>query len=300
MNSVKVLTFFLVGATTWQAHPWSLTTAIGQGPPRQAVLQEVEKTFGDPPGAVRLDPTDRVWADKKNSRVIVDGYITLREGPLEMLACPVGTKEHESIVATFCKAHTVHAGLLAVGAEQGQPVQWQPVFRPPSGSEIQVIALWRGKDGQKMNIDTRQWLRVVGTENDVLEENFVFAGSLFWEDPDSGKKIYQAESGDLICVSNFSTATLDVPIESSKVNSGLMFMTFTERIPAVGTPVRLVLQVVDAAAQTAKPNAAQGTAQPADKSPAAQTTTGQSPSTQSKPATAAPASGGLPALPERK
>lgn len=295
MNSVRVLTFFLVVATTWQANQWALTTAIGQGPPRQATLQEVEKTFGDPPGAVRLDPTDRVWADKKNSRVIVDGYVALREGPLEMLACPVGTKEHESIVATFCKAYTVHAGLLAVGAEQGQPVQWQPVFRSPSGSEIQVIALWRGKDGQKKNIDTRQWLRVVGTENEVLEHNFVFAGSVFWEDPDSGKKIYQAESGDLICVSNFSTATLDVPIESSKVNSGLMFMTFTERIPAVGTPVRLVLQVVNAATQAGNKGTEKVTEQATQKS-----TANQSPAAQSKPDAAAPASEGLPTLPERK
>ncbi len=221
--------------------------ALCQGPPRETVLREVEKTFGDPPAAVRLDPNDRVWADKKNRRVIVDGYIALREGPLEMLACLVGTKEHESIVATFCKAQTVHAGLLAVGAVQGKPVQWEPTFRPPSGQEIQVFALWRDKAGKKQNIDTREWLKVVGSEKEVLDKNFVFAGSLFWDDPDTGKKIYQAESGDLICVSNFSTATLDVPIESSKVNSGLMFMAFTERIPSEGAPVRLVLQVVDGA-----------------------------------------------------
>ncbi|GIW99335.1 MAG: hypothetical protein KatS3mg111_2668 [Pirellulaceae bacterium] len=54
-----------------------------------------------------------------------------------------------------------------------------------------------------------------------------------------------AEGGDLICVSNFSTATLDVPFESSQVNAGLMFAAFTERIPERGTPVRLVLQLVN-------------------------------------------------------
>ena len=249
--------------------------AVAQAPPRETVLRAVEKTFGDPPGAVRLDPTDRVWADKKNRRVIVDGYIALREGPLEMLACLIGTKEHESIVATFCKAQTVHAGLLAVGAEQGRPVQWEPEFHPPTGSEIQVFALWRTPDGQKRNIDARQWLRVIGSQDEVLEPNFVFAGSQFWQDPDTGKRVYQAESGDLICVSNFSTATLDVPIESSKVNSGLMFMTFTERIPAVGTPVRLVLQVLDPtkpAGQAASQNAPAADAPAQDAPPAAAAT----------------------------
>ncbi len=66
-----------------------------------------------------------------------------------------------------------------------------------------------------------------------------------WKDPDTGEERYLAESGDLICVSNFSTATLDVPLNSSQANSGLMFAAMTDAIPPEGTPVRLVLQLVD-------------------------------------------------------
>ncbi len=40
-----------------------------------------------------------------------------------------------------------------------------------------------------------------------------------------------AESGDLICVSNFTTAMLDIPIESSQSNEGLMFEASTGKIP---------------------------------------------------------------------
>ena len=50
-----------------------------------------------------------------------------------------------------------------------------------------------------------------------------------------------ANSGDLICVSNFNTATLDLPVESSQANASLLFTAFTERIPPHGTKVRLVL-----------------------------------------------------------
>ncbi|MCC7335090.1 MAG: hypothetical protein IT422_08335 [Pirellulaceae bacterium] len=229
---------------------------------REDVLREVEKLFGDPPGMVRLDPRDRVWVDKTKKRVVVDGYIALRDGALEMLACLVGTKEHESIVATFCKAQTVHAALLAVGAEQGKPVQWEP-FSPPTGSEIQISALWFGANGEKKHIDVRQWLRVIGTKDEILKPNWVFAGSILWEDPDTGDKLYQAEGGDLVCVSNFSTATLDIPLESSQVNSGLMFASFSERIPPLRTPVRLVLQVVskeNATNSSTNPESAQGNA----------------------------------------
>jgi hypothetical protein len=69
----------------------------------------------------------------------------------------------------------------------------------------------------------------------------VFAGSGFWTDPNTGQRHYQAESGDLICVSNFSSATLDLTIQSSANNDALSFEAFTERIPPKGTPVTLVL-----------------------------------------------------------
>jgi hypothetical protein len=73
-----------------------------------------------------------------------------------------------------------------------------------------------------------------------------------WKDPDTGTEQYLAESGDLICVSNFTTATLDLPIRSSQANSSLLFTAFTDRIPPEQTPVRLVLTVQpdDAAPQT--------------------------------------------------
>ncbi len=233
------------------AHLLLLTTSLGsfsllqaQWQGREKILEERSKLFGDPPAMVRLDPHDFVWVDRAKKRIVVDGYIAMREGALEMLACPVGTKEHESIIATFCKAQTVHAGLLAVGAETGKPVQWQPTYEPPTGSQIQISVLWHTADGAQAHSDVRKWLRVMGTKDEILEPNFVFAGSSFWKDPDTGESHYQAESGDLICVSNFSTATLDVPLKSTHANSGLMFVAFTERIPAKHTPVRLVLQVV--------------------------------------------------------
>ena len=220
---------------------------------REALLSDVEKAFGKPPGMVRLSKHGRVWADAKKKRIVVDGYVCLKSGQLEMFACLVGTKEHESVVSVFAKAQTVHAGLLAIGAEKGTPVKWDPQYVPPTGSEIQVIALWTDPDGTRHSTDARRWIRKLGSD-EHLDFNFVFAGSSMWKDPATGKEKYLAESGDLICVSNFSTATLDVPMKSSQINDGLMFAAYTDRIPDVKTPIRLVLQLVDADKKTdAKP-----------------------------------------------
>ncbi|MEX0978835.1 MAG: YdjY domain-containing protein, partial [Pirellulales bacterium] len=54
-------------------------------------------------------------------------------------------------------------------------------------------------------------------------------------------KSYLAESGDFICVSNFPSAMLDLPVKSSQANESLLYEAFTDRIPPVGTRVRLVL-----------------------------------------------------------
>ena len=183
----------------------------------------------------------RVWVDKQQGTVIVDGYISLREGMLEMFACPQGTKEHESVVSVYSRAQVVHAALLAVGAKTGQPVKWDPEFAPPTGTEIIIEAQWQDGAGKWQKISARQWVKDMKTDK-PMQTNWVFAGSDFWKDEETGEEFYQAESGDFICVSNFSTATLDIPTESSQVNDGLMFEANTEKIPPLGTPVRLVLK----------------------------------------------------------
>ena len=210
---------------------------------RETRRARVEKTFADPPNMKRLTEKDRVWVDVKKHLVVVDGYVAIRQGQLEMFACPAGTKEHESVVGVLSKAQYVHAALLAAGARPGKPVQWEPKFVSPSGSEIEIHALWFDKDGKKQAIDARKWVKQFGTEK-TLEVNWVFAGSSMWKDPDTGEERYMAESGDLVCLSNFTTATLDVPIQSSQANSGLLFAANTDLIPPEGTPVRLVFKVV--------------------------------------------------------
>ena len=74
-----------------------------------------------------------------------------------------------------------------------------------------------------------------------MDAQWIFAGSGFNTDAATGEKYYLAEGGDLICVANFATATVDLTVESSATNDGLMFEAFTERIPPVGTKVTIEL-----------------------------------------------------------
>lgn len=194
----------------------------------------------EPQDAERVDPRARLWVDKTKKQVILDSRVSLRRGMLEMFACPTRTKEHESVVAVESKAFLVHAALLSVGAETGRPVQHSPKYKPPTGSVIKIEVEWADTDGKLQRRPAQDWVRHVESK-EAMTEQWVFAGSGFYKDPDTGREYYMAEGGDFICVSNFASATLDIAAASTQSNDGLLFEAFTERVPVLGTPVRLYL-----------------------------------------------------------
>lgn len=193
-----------------------------------------------PEGLVRLSKTGEVWFDTARNAVVVDGQVCLRQGQLEMFACTKGTKEHESIVTLNCLAEEVHAGLLRAGAKEGKPVSFDPEYRAASGQTIDVYVLWKDEQGEKHQVRAQEWIRNIRTQS-AMNYDWVFAGSGFWRDPETGREHYKANGGDLICVSNFPTATLDLPVESSQANDQLLFEAFADRVPPRGTKVRVVL-----------------------------------------------------------
>ncbi len=189
----------------------------------------------------RLHPGYEVWFDMKTKQVIVGGRVCFRKGPLEMFACPMHTKEHESVVATVSNAQIIHAGLLAVGAINGKPVQWEPEYQPASGTVVKITVKWT-EDDETREVPAKQMIVDSLTEQPSTYD-WVFGGSQIWTDPDDPEyREYFADAGDMICVSNFTTAMLDLPVESSATNAGLRFFANTEKIPALGTPVLLVLK----------------------------------------------------------
>ena len=194
----------------------------------------------DVSGIIRMTKDYDLWIDPKNKLVIVDGQISLREGWLEMFACPRGSKEHESIVSVNCKARYVHAALVAVGAEPGRPVRFVPSYQPATGPIVDVYVLWEDEDGKRNRVRAQEWIKEMKTGK-AMNHPWVFAGSSVWTDETTGQRFYQADGGDFICVSNFPTAMLDVPVASSQSNEELDFVAWTERIPPLGTKVRLVL-----------------------------------------------------------
>lgn len=238
-QSMQVFSFLLAGILASSL----VVVALGQEPEGEEKAEQAEK---EKPDTIRTDQLLRVsrdqsiWIDLKRKWVVVDGWVCLREGELEMFACTVGTKEHESVVTLKTKASLVHASLLAVGARVGNTVKFSPEYKPASGTVIDVIVLWKDKNQKKHAVPGQQWVKH-HRNGKPLEYPWVFAGSGFFKDELSMSEIYYGDGGDLLCVSNFSSATMDLPVQSSKDNNDLLYQARTGSIPPIQTRVRVVM-----------------------------------------------------------
>ncbi|MCY2937140.1 MAG: YdjY domain-containing protein [Planctomycetota bacterium] len=199
---------------------------------------EVKKT--------RLTKSQGVFLETEGKirRVLVETVVVLRKGQLEEFLCRKNQKEHESILAGDFDARDIHTTLLLANGKAGSPVSYQPTYKAASGSRVKVSVRHPGKDGKVLEEDARRWVKNTSTLKE-LESDWVFAGSSLFDNPDDPKNpIYLANQGDVICLSNFNTAMLDLPIESSQKAADLLFEAWTDRIPPIGTRVTVVLEVV--------------------------------------------------------
>ncbi len=201
---------------------------------------ETEEKFEPPKHWIRLAKNREIWADMKKKQVIVGGKICLKEGLLELFACSMDMKTHESVVSVNARSSEIHAGLLAVGAKPGNPVEFDPKFKAAKGPKVKVIIRWKEK-GKWVERRAQEMIKNSKSKKE-LDMDFVFGGSKVWVDPDTGQKVYYGDSGDFICVSNFTSATLDLPVASSASNDALTWETNSKKIPDLGTKVYVYLK----------------------------------------------------------
>jgi hypothetical protein len=179
----------------------------------------------------------------KEKRVIVAAEVVLQKGPLEQLLTRKHTKEHEAILAADIDSRDLHAALLFAGALPGSPVRFDPVFRPAQGQKIKITLQYL-KKGQLVSVPAQQWVTDTQTKK-PLNVDWVYTGSKLVNNPfNPNQPIFLANEGDIVCVSNFESALLDLPIKSSKATAQLAFEANSELIPPMGTKVTMVFEPV--------------------------------------------------------
>lgn len=203
----------------------------------------------NPDKLIPLNPQHRIWVDIEQKRVVMIGRVVLREGLLELLACRVRTKEHESLLSVRVEPHLIHTALLVVNARQGEPmkVSKDGEFTPATGDKISITLHWQ-ENGEKKSCPAQDWVWDAANSGEdakkPMSSYWVFSGSREYQDEEGQTHYVADESGELFGLSNFIGSILDIPIQSSSENAKLQFACFTERIPPLDTLVTIVLTPV--------------------------------------------------------
>ena len=198
-----------------------------------------EPTIDIPSTWKRLSKTQEIWIDLKNKQVILGGKICLNEGPLEMVVCPGDTKAHESIVSVNAESWQVHAALLRVGATEGATSRFNPEYTPAWGSKIDIQMMWRDEETKQVKkIDGKQWVLNIDTQKPMTTE-LVFGGSYSTPEFEGERPRYAANSGELICLANFPSSTIDLRVSEEDMDK--YFEANTPLIPPINTQVYTVI-----------------------------------------------------------
>jgi hypothetical protein len=190
---------------------WSLT-AIMICPVLRAEDPKPDKPKA-PQKLVPLNKQETVLLDADGKRLILKGEVVLREGLLELLTCLKQTKEHESILAVATKAQTVHAGLLALGAEPGRPVKFTPEFQPPTGQKIDIFLMWKDDKGKLNRVPAQSWIRNA-TRRYFIEKLAKLPAGV--ELPKDKNLKYDEKHGEMLWYGSMTTEERDLFLSLSK------------------------------------------------------------------------------------
>ena len=192
----------------------------------------------------------------RQKRAEVAGEVCLTQGILDYLAVLPGSgKEYESLLILRCRAASLHAALLALGARPGpapkaflgdRVLAGRP--KGPSrkpGDRVRLTVTWR-QGGRTRQAPVEAWITDRSTRRASEPLEWIFNGSLFGPDGQGGQ-VYLADQERLAvalwysgaCVMNLAKAA-GSPYRGERLG----FEVNTQAAPKEGTPVRVSFHVV--------------------------------------------------------
>ncbi len=182
--------------------------------------------------------------DVKNRRITIDAEVTAPTTALEFLLVRSGAKEYESVLRSKVKGSDLHAALLALGLMPGKPARWidqdqgDPRFAPPEGPAVSISLRWKDKQDKVHEQPASSWMAPAGRKKVNMPDRWVFIGSQFLPDG----RYWADVDGEIISVSNFASAVLDVPFESSNKEALMDFVSNAKAMPPAGTKVEMIIE----------------------------------------------------------
>ena len=197
--------------------------------------------------------------------VDIEATVCLDKGPLELVACTKGSKEHESIVAVEATPMHIHTALLVLGATNGHPAMRRPrapagtgwIDIPPSGDSITVSLVFQDTDGKMVEHAIAEFVAasnlvsngasngaaVEGGKAADFPDTFLFAGSHLLDNGDGPRTYLADESGHVISIATFGDELLCMDGMHAHANDALMWQINPKKLPPVRAKVTLRLRL---------------------------------------------------------
>ncbi len=191
----------------------------------------------------RVEYAPHVLIDWSVPQVEVTGRVVLREGPLELLMCAEGTKEHESILATAADARNIFEAMGLIGLEPGEPAAYDPDTQqatPASGQRLRLDIHELVGEGKRV-FAAHEWLAPTDGEGPIDPPHWVFSGST----TNANGKMTAAVEGTIACVVDFNTALISIGESHTASNEALWVEALTSAIPAEGAECSLVIRALN-------------------------------------------------------
>jgi len=188
-------------------------------------------------------------------RVVMDLEVVLTRGYLEhFLTRSQAAKDHESIISGPFDAEQLKAALIGIGLEPGRPATFSRIennervydFKPATGDVVKLFVQYEDEAAKTISVPAQEW--IAGKDGKPLAADWVFAGSYRGKGKTFQGEEYDffaANEGRVVCVTNFGSALLDLPVESADADpegNQLGYRARTEVMPPRGTKVRVLFE----------------------------------------------------------
>lgn len=173
-------------------------------------------------------------------QVEVDAKVVLREGPLELLLCATGTKEHESILATDADVTKIYEALGMIGLEPGHPAAYDPQTQQATAATGQRVAidLVTPVGEGKRTTPAHEWMQLAEGKTTMPAPRWVFCGSAR---NDAGR-LTAAVEGTIVCVVDFDTALIAIGESHTASNDALWLAADPAMVPELGTACTVIFR----------------------------------------------------------
>ncbi len=250
MKHIHIIAFALVAAIAAFAGgliaTGSSALACSQAPPSPTPAPKPPPPSQlDAPGSPQKKPdranyADHVVIDWRFPLVELEARVVLRAGPLELLACSPGTREHESILQIPAKPLRVFEALGLIGLTPGSPVRYDAAkdqWIAPTGDRLLLRVLAEFPFG-KATAPVEAWLLDLKDRSRKIGAiPWVFAGSDRLEDGAFGADV----DGTIVCVVDFSSALMTVGEAHSADDEVLWLGADPAFVPREGTRCSLLI-----------------------------------------------------------